>query len=59
MHLLHKLGNANIVANYNEYYQALIKSGTANGAASNTCVTTLGVPVKTKCKPQCATAAEI
>ena len=29
MHLLHKLGNANTIANYHEYYQTLIKNGTA------------------------------
>ena len=33
MHPLHKLGNANTVANYHEYYQTLIQNGTANGAA--------------------------
>ena len=32
MHSLHKLENANNIANYHEYYQTLIKSGTANGA---------------------------
>ena len=35
MHLLHKLGNANTVVNYQEYYQTLIKNGAADGAASN------------------------
>ena len=35
MHHLHKLENANTVANYHEYYQTLIRNGTANGAASN------------------------
>ena len=45
MHPLHKLGNANIVANYHEYYQTLIKNGTANGAASNAYLTTSYVPV--------------
>ena len=34
MHPLHKLGNANTVANYLEYFQNLIKNGTANEAAS-------------------------
>jgi hypothetical protein len=34
MHPLHKLGNANTIANYHEYYQTLIKNGNANGAAS-------------------------
>jgi len=34
-HPLHKLKNANTVANYHEYYQTRIKNGTANGAASN------------------------
>ena len=34
MHLLHKLGNAKIEANYHAYYQTLIKDGTANGAIS-------------------------
>ena len=32
---LHKLGNANSVANYHEYYQTLIKSGSAYRTASN------------------------
>jgi hypothetical protein len=45
MHPLHKLGNANIVANYHEYYQTLIKNGTANGAASNAYPTASYVPV--------------
>jgi len=49
MHPLHKLGNANTIANYHEYCQTLIKNGTANGAASNTYLTTSCVPVKTKC----------
>jgi hypothetical protein len=49
MHPLHKLGNANTVANYHEYYQTLIKNCTANGAASNACLTASYVPVKTKC----------
>jgi hypothetical protein len=35
MHPLHKLGNANTVANYHDYYQTFIKNGTANGVASN------------------------
>ena len=35
MQPLHKLGNANTVANYlKESYQILIKNGTANGAAT-------------------------
>ena len=44
-----QLGNANIVANYHEYYQTLIKDGTDNGAASNAYLTASYVPVKTKC----------
>ena len=45
MHPLHKLGNANVVANYHEYYQmTLVKNGTANGAASNAYLTTSYVP---------------
>ena len=44
------LGNANTVANYHEYYQTLIKNGTANGAASsNAYLTASYEPVKTKC----------
>ena len=39
MHPLHKLGNANTIANYHEYYQTLIKNGNANGAASKACLT--------------------
>jgi hypothetical protein len=39
MHPLHKLGNANAVANYHEYNQTLIKMGIANGAASNAYLT--------------------
>jgi len=35
MHPLHKLGIANTVANYHEYYQTLIKNGSANRAANN------------------------
>jgi hypothetical protein len=46
---LHKLKNANTVANYQEHCQDLIKNGTANGAASNTYLTASYVPVKTKC----------
>ena len=49
MHPLHKLGNANTIANYHEYYQTLIKNGTANGAASNAYLIASYVPVKTKC----------
>jgi len=49
MHPLHKLGNANALANYHEDYQTLIKDGTANGAASNAYLTTSYVPVITKC----------
>jgi len=49
MHPLHKLGNASTVANYHEYFQNLIKNGTANGAASNAYLTASCVPVETKC----------
>ena len=49
IHSLHKLGNANTVANYHEYYQILIKNGTASGATSNAYPTASYVPVKTKC----------
>ena len=49
MHPLQKLGNANTVANYHDYYQTLIKNGTADGAASNTYLTASYAPVKTKC----------
>ena len=49
MHLLYKLGNANTVANYHEYYQTLIKNGTATGAASNAYLKASYVPIKTKC----------
>jgi hypothetical protein len=35
MHPLHKLGNANSIANNHRNYQTLIENGTANGAASN------------------------
>jgi hypothetical protein len=49
MHPLRKLGNANTVANYHEYYQTLIKNGTDNGAASNAYLTASYVPVITKC----------
>ena len=45
---LHKLGNAYTVA-YHEYYQILIKNGTASGATSNAYPTASYVPVKTKC----------
>ena len=45
MHPLRKLGNANTVANYHEYYQTLIKNGTDNGAASNAYLTASYVPV--------------
>jgi hypothetical protein len=47
MHPLHKLGNANVVANYHEYYQTLIKN--ANGSPSNTYLEASYVPVKTMC----------
>ena len=43
-HPLHKLGNANTIANYHEYYQILIKNSTANGAASNVHLTAFYVP---------------
>ena len=49
MRPLHKLGNANTVANYHEYHQTVIKIGTANGAASNTYLTASYVPLKIKC----------
>jgi hypothetical protein len=49
MQSLHKLGNANTVANYHGYYQTLIKNGTADGATRNACLTTSYVFVKTKC----------
>ena len=49
LHPLHKLGNANIVANYHEYYLTLIKNGTANGAANNASLTASYVSVKAKC----------
>jgi hypothetical protein len=49
MHFLHKLGNAKTEANYHEYYQTLIKDGTANGAISNAYLTSSDVPFKTKC----------
>jgi hypothetical protein len=48
MHPLHRQGNANTVANYNEYYH-LIKNGTANGAACNVYPTASYVPVIIKC----------
>ena len=35
MHPLHKLGNANTMANYHDHYQTIIKIGTVNGAAGN------------------------
>ena len=44
MHPLHKLGNANTVANYLEYYRTLIINGTANGAASKAYLTASYVP---------------
>jgi len=47
MHLLHKLGNATTKANYQAYYQTLIKDGTANGATSNAYLTSSNVPFKT------------
>jgi len=49
MHPLHKLENANARTNNHEYYQTLIKNGTANGAASNAYLTASYVPVTTKC----------
>jgi hypothetical protein len=49
MHPLHKLGNANTIANYYEYYQTLIKNGYANGAVSSAYLTASYVPFKTKC----------
>ena len=48
MHPLYKLGNANTVVNYQEYYQTLIKNGAADGAASNAYLTAAYVPVETK-----------
>jgi hypothetical protein len=48
MYPLHKLGNAYSVK-YHEYYQTLIKSGTADGTASNAYLTAYCVLVKTKC----------
>ena len=47
MHLLHKLGNAKIEANYHAYYQTLIKNGNANGAISNAYLTSSYVPFRT------------
>jgi hypothetical protein len=44
MHPLHKLGNANTIANYHEYYLT-IKIGAANGTASNAYLTASYVPV--------------
>ena len=49
MHHLHKLENANTVANYHLYYQTLIKIGISNGAASNAYLTASYVPAITKC----------
>ena len=49
MHPLHKLGNANIIANYHVNYQTLINNGTANGAGSNAYLTASYVPAKIKC----------
>jgi hypothetical protein len=49
MHPVHKVGSANTVANYREYYQTRIKIGTANGGASNAYPTASYVPIKTKC----------
>ena len=43
MHLLHKLRNSKIIANYHAYYQTLIKDGTANGATSNAYLTSSNV----------------
>ena len=50
-HPLHKLGNANTGVDYHLHYQTLdpYQNGTANGAASNTYLTTSFVPVETKC----------
>jgi hypothetical protein len=47
MHPLHKLENANTVANYHEYYQTLIKNSNPNGAASNAYLKASYVPVRT------------
>ena len=50
MHPLHKLGNANTIANYHEYYQTLKKTAmSANVAASNAYPIASYVPAKTKC----------
>jgi len=49
MHPLHKLGNANTVANYHVYYQTLTKNGTINGEARNAYLTASSVPIRTKC----------
>jgi len=49
MHPLHNLGNANTVANCHDYYQTLIKIGTANRDASNAYLTASYVSIKTKC----------
>ena len=49
MHPLHKLGNANTIANYHGYYQILIKNGISNEVASSAYLTASYVPVKTKC----------
>ena len=47
MHPLHKLGNANTIANYqHECYKTLFKNDTANGAASNANLTASYVPFK-------------
>jgi hypothetical protein len=46
MHPPHKYGNANTVTNNHEYYQTLVKNGTANGAASDACLTASYVSVK-------------
>jgi hypothetical protein len=44
MHPLHKLGNANTVANYHDYYQILINIDYGSGAASNDYLT-VGLPM--------------
>ena len=46
MHTLHKLGNANTVANYHEHYQTLVENGIANGAASNAYIIVSYVPFR-------------
>jgi len=46
MHPLHKLGIADNVANYHTYHKALVKNGTANGAANNAYLTASYVLLK-------------